>query len=1195
MPGKAPQRRRSGRQGFLFIHMHLRQVKISGFKSFADPTVIEFPSGFVGIVGPNGCGKSNVIDAVRWVMGEGRAGELRATSSMTELIFAGSAGRAPAGRASVEMVLDNSDGTLSGPWGAYSEVSIRRTLTRDAASAYFINGQAVRRRDVQDIFMGTGLGPRSYAIISQGMVSSFVKARPEELRVYFEEAAGVSRYKERRREAEGRLSLTRTNLERVSDLQQVRRADIERLSAEAQTAQKWRSLTQRRERFAGMWLVLQERGIRDARDRTAADIAEAMAEIESGRTAMASLEKQAAQAQAGLEEARSQEALKREALKANELELARRQSALAALVEKKKMLEERVRSDGEKLERASRGASDSSAKAQGFEEESRRLTSGIAECEAEKEERAQALEEERDAFEQAKARERALAQSEKEAQSRLTELNFTQQALGREKAMLEDRLGRLGQEKSDSAAPKESELEQAREYAEECSASLEECEQRSEQAREELTAAEEDCRGRLEQKNRSSEALARLQARSSALREVQQKALAEGRLPDWIRSHGLEGLPTLVSGIRVEEGWERAVEAALSARMTSLEAGSLARAVSLAADPPPARFALVDVRQGEALRQSLDEQGSLAQKVLSVRPQSAALVRAWLARFRIAPSLGEALRLSQSEPQASFITKEGHTVSAGCVLFWASESPASGFLEHAGELSRLEQQRDSESKAYQALLEGVVQAESRREAALARSRDAAAALESSRREQQAAALRLSEMQASFEAWSRRASSIEAESSRARERLEEIEAQSESSEAQFEELDQALSKVSQEHQDAEMAAEAAQSRLQGEEGALRDCETRLKLLQTDARHAAERARDARTAALRAQSEEAEFTAAIEESRALLEELDETAGSEGVREQLQAHDAAEASLREAERIASEAAEKVAGLDAERSRLSLAERPKLERVGEMKVRQGSLENELSALTTQIEQRRADRAELLAAAQEGGWTPAAARREATKLEHEIEQLGPVNHAALENLEAARRALSETDAQAADLQSAVETLEGAIRKIDAETRGVLKSTFDAVNSNFSDIFRRIFSGGEASLEMVGEEVLECGIEIRAQPPGKRNASVKLLSGGEQALTATALIFAMFRLNPAPFCLLDEVDAPLDEANQARLAKLVESMSEATQFVAITHHRITMEYARQLIGVTMREPGVSRVVSVDISEAVRYSSQPLPV
>ena len=337
--------------------MRLRQVKISGFKSFADPTVIEFPSGFVGIVGPNGCGKSNVIDAVRWVMGETRAGELRATSSMLELIFAGSEGRAPAGRASVEMTLDNSDGTLTGPWGAYAEVAIRRTLTRDGQSAYFINNQPVRRRDVQDIFMGTGLMPHSYAIISQGMISSFVKAKPEELRFYFEEAAGVSRYKERRREAESRLASTRANLDRVADLQEVRKSDIERLSAEAELAGKWSTLNNRKEMLAGVWLSLQERDAIAARDRIAAKIAEAVADIESGRAEKSALEKESVELSLSLTVAKQDEDAKRDALNRLNMELARTQSAIAAIVEKKKLLTDRVTRDSAKLSRAGEEAS----------------------------------------------------------------------------------------------------------------------------------------------------------------------------------------------------------------------------------------------------------------------------------------------------------------------------------------------------------------------------------------------------------------------------------------------------------------------------------------------------------------------------------------------------------------------------------------------------------------------------------------------------------------------------------------------------------------------------------------------------------------------------------------------------------------------------------------------------------------------
>lgn len=1171
--------------------MHLRQVKIAGFKSFADPTVIEFPSGFVGIVGPNGCGKSNVIDAVRWVMGEGRAGELRATSSMQELIFAGADSRAPSGRASVEMVLDNSDGTMQGPWGAYAEISVKRVLTRDGQSSYFINSQPVRRRDVQDIFLGTGLGPRSYAIISQGMVSSFVKARPEELRVYFEEAAGVSRYKERRREAETRLAGTRANLDRVADLQAMREADIERLSGEAEVARRWQELAGRKERFAGIWLALQERDVRNSRDKLQAEIDRAMAEIEEGRSAAAALAKDEAAASVALSEARDFERQKRDDVNRLQLALAKSEGSLTALLERKKRLEESIGRDREKLSRAGQEIAEAESRAAGFESEAERLEEEAAGLEDESAGLAEAADEGRARWEEARDLEKELAAGETEAQRQLSEVSLRQQSLERERSQLRSRIDRLASEKQSEKSPARSELDLARRVMEECAASLEEYEERAALAAEEEAVADEENKENEAKKSQAAERLAGLRARVSALEDMQRKAAAEGKLPGWLRLHGLDSLPALVSGIRVEAGWERAVEAALSARLTAVETASLAKASALESDPPPARFALVDAAKASDGPEPLIVPESLANRIASVRPASFAVARRWLAPFRVAASVEEAVRLSELEPAASFITKEGHTVSRGSVLFWAPENAAAGYLERAGELERLKAEMDEVSSAYQEALGLVTGSASRKEAASREKRDAESALEQARREHHAASVKETRLQADFEAWKQKTGLIDEELAAAEERIAEIEEEAEELEARFEELDIALSDASQKHQDAEMAEEAARTE-SGEALRARDAAAaRVRQLRSDAKHSRDRAEDARAAALRSESAEAEFTAAIEEASAELEEMDEEAGRADVNGLLASHKAAEDAAAAAAAETEKADRALADIGARKQAIAEAEGPKLERAGEMRVKEATLETELGVLAQQIEERHVNRNTALEDAAAGSWNAAAAKREVSKAEKAADDLGPVNHAALESLEASKKALEETRAQASDLEAAIATLEDAIRRIDAETRSVLKSTFDAINANFTDIFRRIFSGGTASLEMTGEEVLESGIEIKAQPPGKRNASVKLLSGGEQALTATALVFAMFRLNPAPFCLLDEIDAPLDEANQTRLAKLIDSMSDATQFVAITHHRITMEFARQLIGVTMREPGVSRVVSVDIREAVRYSSQ----
>ena len=605
----------------------------------------------------------------------------------------------------------------------------------------------------------------------------------------------------------------------------------------------------------------------------------------------------------------------------------------------------------------------------------------------------------------------------------------------------------------------------------------------------------------------------------------------------------------------------------------------------LAQDTPPGRFAIAS-REGAADAPA-DRTGTLAAKVRG-SGASASVLATWLSRFRTAESLDDAVRQS-TDGGVPVITRDGHIAERGAVLFWAEENPLAGSLEREEEIRQLKAEQSGASERYQAILADVLETGKARDAATATLRSAEASLERARRDYHSAALRAGELESEVGAWKKRAGQIRTDLEEAKKRLGEIDAEYEEAESLFEELDSRLATASQASQDAEMAEEAARNAMDEASRALRDAASRITLLRTNAAHALERAGDARQSALKLSSEEAELTASIEETRAMLEELDEDAERDGLQDVLAKQADSEAELQTAQKKTAELTEKLSEINRKKDSITESERPKQERIGEMKVKQGSTEAELQALTNQIAERRVDRAASLREAETGGWKTQGVRNEIGRIENDIEALGPVNHAALEHLEAAKKALEMTEHQVEDLNEAIATLEEAIRKIDAETRAVLKDTFDQVNSNFKDLFSRIFGGGEASLELIGDEILEAGIEIRAQPPGKRNASVKLLSGGEQALTATALVFAMFRLNPAPFCLLDEVDAPLDEANQLRLANMVQQMSSATQFIAITHNRITMEKAGQLIGVTMREPGVSRVVSVDLREAVNYA------
>ena len=1179
--------------------MRLRQIKIAGFKSFADPTVIEIRDPLIAIVGPNGCGKSNIIDAVRWVLGEGRVSELRG-SAMSELIFAGSTKRAPLGRASVELVLDNSDHAVKGPWGQYAELSIRRVVTGDGLSAYYINHQQVRKRDVQEIFLGTGLGSKSYAIVSQGMIERFTSAKPEEVRVYLEEAAGVSLYKERRREAESRLRETTENLERAADLQVVRAEEVERLRGEAATAARWVELDRRKTEAESLWYFLQCESARRENDEARAAITRTENEIAAKRAALEETEG----AQSALEDDLKRADAEHERISADfraaEKDLARLEGEMSRQVERRRAAERDLKDAREAMEGKTKLARELEARIESSAGRIEALEAALEEFEEMNEARAEALEAaegEADA-----ARERSEDAGRRVAAAR-TALKVEEAGLERERARaaeLQGRLERLDEDEAslekpnpEAAAALSEALEEARAEEEEASLALEDASAAAETARLAAAAAGEKYFALLSE-------FKSLSAKLQTLEDVQKQALDSDALSAWLKDAGLEGLPELADAIDVPEDWVTALEAVLEHRTRAFLLRDLRAAADFARRRPPARlsFAAPDGSSAAAGAPAADwtidgrPVRRLDDLVRASHPAAAAALAAWTAGIGVAEDAAQALRVRTQIPEGcALVTPAGDVVTRATVTFWAAEDPRLALLSRARAIKAL---RDK----VEALDLEAGEADDRRGAAQKCEADLRRAAEDAQlrateagRRTARLALEEREAQSRLEAALRR----EADRKRSREALEEERAEVE---ARVEAL---LDSVDAKSVEAD-AAEAAAAEAAAAHGRAQDRLIEVRRLETETIHQAamkrleiEQAKRARVEdeqrLAEAKSDAAREGARIAEAERLLAEEDRSALEKGAAELIEKSAGLERAAGDALGRLTEAKRRVDDNRRLAKTITESMMPLTESLGSWRVTAEQKAGLLAQFTERMEELGADWERLALLAQERGMKAPAVKSEVTRLMNEIASLGPVNHAALAHLEAAEEQMRAAELQMEDLRRAVETLEGAIRRIDAETRARMRETFEKVNRSFTETFRGLFGGGEASLNLVGDEILTAGVEVRAQPPGKRNQTLTLLSGGEKALTATALIFAMFRLNPAPFCLLDEVDAPLDEANQGRLARLCQSMSEATQFIIITHHRVTMEHASALIGVTMKEPGVSRVVSVDIAEALEYAAK----
>ncbi len=1179
--------------------MRLRHIKIAGFKSFADPVTVSLEKPFTGIVGPNGCGKSNIIDAVRWVLGEARLSELRGSSSMKELIFSGSSGRKPLGRASVELLLTNEDARIKGPWGEYAELTIKRVVMADGQSQYFINQQQVRRRDVLDIFLGTGLGPRSYAIISQGMISSFIKAKPEELRVYFEEAAGVSLYRERRRETEQLIVQTQGNLERVNDALAIKEQEHERLKGEAAVVDRWEALNAEKLAAEALWYFIQHEDARCATDELAAKRAKAEAalaelkrRIDLANTQIRTLQEalQPEEAALNLATAKLREAEKRLTLQESE----ERQRA-----ERLRALEAAIAESAAELKLKQARLADLSSQAENGAEEIEGAQEALEMLEDEVAAREDAFERAQDSLE---SETRASAEAARSRETVLRELDAAKARLSeseRQAEALAQRLLRLEENAKRLSPPDQEVLTEAQTAHEAALEALEEQRAAAEQSQSSLVAARSASEAAAEAYfaalSRQKEALTKLESLEAAA----EKAQAGERLATFEQEQGLTGLKRLHEVIDVEDEWIGAVDAVLGHRTNGVLLRMLQSAL-FNEKRPPAPLAFIDATlsvsslgalSAGSVRQSPPEWVSLRSHIKTSDAAVGAALDEWLSGLWCIGSLKEGLAARAALLEGErFITPEGDSVSRVGIEYWSRETTEHQTLLDRLALEKAEQHLEETedelercAKARAAAAEQLTRLEN--QSTLAQQR-----LDVVRREEAQRLLALKTLEQQDQAWRERQADLtrdrtelEREAHLAQQGKEQALELVDERQAVFDRQSRVAAEVQHRLERAQETFRLVSAQLNDRRRELATTRVRLEAVRKQRADASLSLEHVRGDCQRELVRQEKLMMEYQQLKVAVSETKLGEALEAFKKTEAAHAAQHRVLEEKR---AELSRWIDALKSEQAEIL----PLTDSISAMRVEEenkSGLREQFSARLTEL---GADRLALAHELQTDRTKATGARNRVLKLMSEIEALGPINHAAKTHLQAIEETLRTTREQIADLEVAISTLQEAIRKIDQETRMTMRETFEAVKGHFASTFTHLFSGGSASLELVGDDILNAGVEVRAQPPGKKNSTLRLLSGGEQALTATALVFALFKLNPAPFCLLDEVDAPLDEANQARLANMCRAQSAETQFLMITHHRVTMEFAQALIGVTMREPGVSRVVSVDIEEASKMAA-----
>ena len=1161
--------------------MRLKCIKLAGFKSFVDPAIANFPSNMAAVVGPNGCGKSNVIDAVRWVMGESSAKQLRG-DSMTDVIFNGSGGRKPVNQASIELVFDNSSGRITGEYASYNEISVRRRVTRDGQSDYFLNSSKCRRRDILDIFLGTGLGPRSYSIIEQGMVSNLITARPEELRVYLEEAAGISKYKERRRETENRIKRTQENLERLTDLRDELGRQLQRLQRQSVAAEKYREYKSEERDLKTQLLALRWQALSNEVDSRQEQISEAELTVEKAVLGELECNNQ-------IEKIRETHVQSQDAFNAIQAsfydageKIARIEQNIKNREEREKQLRDDIEQTQQSYSEATRHLEEDRRRAESWTAEVAELSRQKTEADSLVENAAVALKTADEAAVESQQKwdsfQQQSSETKRQAEVQQSSIQHLEQAI----RALSERQQRLAAQSGDTGIQQlVSELGMSEKDQVALQTKVDEKIEAEQSQTDQVKATRDSLDELSSELDELRNSLQSSRGRMASLEALQEAALedSDAATESWLVKQNLGTAQRLAESLQVDAGWETAAETVLgpslkavcvdsidkySAQLTSLQDGHL------------------DIVESTDISKS----GKYLSSKLSDGP-----ARGLVSGVLVADDLAEALKVRPKlKTGESVITADGIWLGSNWCRVSRGDLTATGVLERKSEIETLSRQIASYEKE---------ESEKRQQIETVQSQllEVEEQQRTSRKESNILAGELSDVKAKISALSARKTELEVQAANNREETESIETQLKEQKEQLidsrAKLADAMDLMEKQSTSlAELQAHRATSKRALDEARAAHAETARRVQQLEFRE--------QTVATQLSS----VNESIERLQQQLGRLDERRASltqnsekpdddpliawrEELEDRLEERLKVEHQMTEARQTLSDIEHQLQQLETQRqstqqtlanARESLSNR-RLQ-AQEVVTRRQTIVEQLG--DTQPEQQLE---KLPEDATEQGW-----QSKLEAMENRIQRLGPINLAAIEEYKTESERKEYLDAQNEELEQALETLQDAIKKIDRETRTRFKETFDKVNSGFKTLFPKLFGGGHAYLDLTSDDFLETGVTIMARPPGKRNSTIQLLSGGEKAMTAIALVFSIFQLNPAPFCMLDEVDAPLDDANCGRFANIVKEMSEKVQFIVITHNKITMEQANQLLGVTMHEPGVSRLVSVDVEEAIELAA-----
>ena len=1167
--------------------MRLKQIKLAGFKSFVDATTVVLPGNRCAVVGPNGCGKSNIIDAVRWVMGESSAKQLRG-ESITDVIFSGSNTRKPNSAASIELLFDNSDGRIGGEYAAYADIAIRREVSRDGQSNYRLNGSKCRRRDIQDVFLGTGFGPRSYSIIEQGMISQLVEAKPEELRVYLEEAAGISKYKERRKETETRIRHTRENLERINDIREELGRQLDRLQRQAQAAERYRTLKTEESLLNAQLYALRHTALKESLSVREKRIVELEIELEKAIAEQRKVEAEIELKRQNLSNQSDKFSGIQERFYQLGEEIARIEETLQFNQQRVKQLELDLVTVKERQLQANLQVATDQGQIHGMQTRIAELKPKIAELSTADVSVQQALKEVEDKNSHWQQRwdtfNAEAGINDREAEVQKSRVEYLEQLIQR----LDARAQELAKMSADQPQEEGGQLvEQMALEINDLEGESKSLDQRISECLQGLSENREALASREKSLDTVRNEVQQLGSQLASLQAVQEAALGQNvhEAEAWIDENGLASASRLGENLAVVPGWERAVEAVLGRFVQALRVESLDDYAVPLAHLAEGDLALVE---GQSYHSTDARNENIGLPTVTSLLRSESLAAGSLLHGVFAAESAEvalAGRRNLGEGQ-SIITREGFWVGIDWMRILHDQDQTAGIIERGQALETLAMQVEEAEKTLtqqqqevQSIRVQLERLEAQREELQKESNNLNQSLSVRRTDHGVTRAKLEEAKVRHQQLIKEGEEVALQLAQERRRLEVSRQGLAEAHALGESQAEEKKLLSDERETLMRSLQSSRDLARSSRESFHELNVQLESVQSQLSVSI----TGRDRMLSQQSELQErvqgISGGIETSRKPIPELEQD-----LKTRLESRASVEAELATIRAAIDAIEEEIKQSDLQRSRGE-------ERVGELRSslegqrveRQGIAVQEaniLEQLGTTGHALAEVNEQMPEEANEPAWVD-----ELDRMSRRIQRLGAINLAAIEEFDQESERKDYLDAQAEDLEKALDTLLEVMQKIDRETRIRFKDTFDAVNTRFGELFPKVFGGGHAYLELTGDDMLNTGVALMARPPGKRNASIQLLSGGEKAMTAVALIFAIFHLNPSPVCLLDEVDAPLDDMNVTRFAALIKEMSESVQFLIITHNKITMEMADYLMGVTMQEPGVSRLVSVDVEAA----------